>query len=126
MVDMKKTLEIHVDIYFTCTNYIMTQCNYNIIRNDLLFYYCYFFIQELLKSRRNFGHLKLNLVDSESTTLAPDCYHLMLTACSPQTELLPRLGGHTEAHSGHHNSLVVMVKKNRVIREGQSNGISYE
>ena len=46
MVDMKKTLEIHVDIYFTCTNYIMTQCNDNIIRNDLLFYYYYFFIQE--------------------------------------------------------------------------------
>ena len=48
MVDMKKTLEIHVDIYFTCTNYIMTQCNDNIIRNDLLFY-CYFFYTRIIK-----------------------------------------------------------------------------
>ena len=110
----------------TWTNYIVTQCNDNFIRSDLLFYNYFFFIQEILKNRRNFGHLKLNLVDSESTTLAPDCYHIMWTACSPQTELLPRLGGHTEAHSGHHHSLLVMVKQNRVISEGQSNGISYE
>ena len=65
-----------------------------------------------MKLRRNFFHLILNLVDCHSPTLAPDCHHISRTACSYQTELFPRLGGHTEAHSGHHHSLVVMVKKN--------------
>ena len=112
-------------VNITWTTYIITQCNNN-IRNDLLFYYFFLYIKELMKLRRNFFHLILNLVDCNSPTLAPDCYYISWTACSHQTELLPRLGGHTEAHSGHHHSLVVMVKKNWIICEGQSNGISYE